>query len=480
MELAELFAILPNTETIPGFDIGWRPEDPEEFILSACSTLVTVVNVCDEKVVQFSHFSVREYLTSNRIASSEYVSHFHALSKPAHTLLSRACLSVLLQLDYCVDRKKVENFPLAWYAAEYWVDHAHFGDISLDIRDGMDYLFDKDKPHLAAWIWLYDVEHSRQRQHYPSTHPMQPDAVPLYYAALVGFHDLADRLLDAHPQDVHFRGGYHYTPLHAALNKGHRCVALLLLERGAEVDSRGLLDQTPLYVASSHGCTEVAQSLLNRSADPNAVCRATEEPGYSKRWTPLLVASYEGRLETVRVLLEYGADVNFPEFQGRSPLHIASSRHHELVQLLLEYGANLGAMDEHCNTALHNVIYEQDATLVKLFLQHGANLNARSVRGATPLHCAAAVGLPEIVQQLLDYGADPNARNNESWTPLHEAAHLGYCQVVGVLLERGADPLARTDRGMTSFQWASIEGYPQIAQLISERTGEREEDIRVH
>jgi len=34
-ELAELFAVLPDAESALGlkFNIGWRPQDPEEFIL---------------------------------------------------------------------------------------------------------------------------------------------------------------------------------------------------------------------------------------------------------------------------------------------------------------------------------------------------------------------------------------------------------------------------------------------------------------
>jgi hypothetical protein len=120
-ELAELFAVLPHADSTPGFNICWRPQDPEEFILSACSTLVAIVHTKGEKVVQFSHFSVREYLTSNRIANSAPVSYFHILPEPAHTLLARACLSVLLQLDYRIDEFKIKNFPLARYAAEHWV-----------------------------------------------------------------------------------------------------------------------------------------------------------------------------------------------------------------------------------------------------------------------------------------------------------------------------------------------------------------------
>ena len=159
-ELAELFAIQPDAETIPKYDACLRPENSEEYILSACSTLVVVVDVDLQKFVQFSHFSVREYLISDRIAISEYVSRFYVLPRPAHALLARACLSVLLQLDDRVDRDKIQNFPLALYAAQYWVDHAQFENVSSDIRLEMECLFDKNKPHFAAWLRLYNIDGS--------------------------------------------------------------------------------------------------------------------------------------------------------------------------------------------------------------------------------------------------------------------------------------------------------------------------------
>src|SRR6266478_747129 len=54
---------LPET-----FDEDWRPEDSRDTVLSTCSSLIAVVNVGDSLVMQFSHFSVKEYLTSTRIA----------------------------------------------------------------------------------------------------------------------------------------------------------------------------------------------------------------------------------------------------------------------------------------------------------------------------------------------------------------------------------------------------------------------------
>src|ERR1700761_9447616 len=77
-ELAEILAFdFDDVEGgIPKFHPDWRWKDPEEAVLSTCSSLISVVDyryqrygdVC--RVVQFSHFSVKEFLISDRLASS--------------------------------------------------------------------------------------------------------------------------------------------------------------------------------------------------------------------------------------------------------------------------------------------------------------------------------------------------------------------------------------------------------------------------
>jgi ankyrin repeat protein len=483
-ELAEVFAVLPDADSTPGFNVGWRPEDPEEFILSACSTLVAIVKVGGQKVVQFSHFSVREYLTSNRISNSAPVSHFHILPKPAHTLLAKACLSVLIQLNNSIDKTKIQNFPLAEYAAEHWVDHTRFEDVSLDLQHAVDCFFDRNKPHLAAWVWLYDVEESDMR-HERSPHPTQPDAVPLYYAALCGIRDLVERLLDAHPQDLNTQGGYFKTPLLAALDKGHQNVALFLLERGADVQPRGGMGRTALYMASSHGYTELVRSLLDRGADPNVECDDWDTGGMKAVFTPLLVASQNNMLEFARLLLERGADSNYQDNFSRSALHLASSHpSSDVARLLLDHDANPNAVDKWGETPLHDAPAEGKTAFVALLLEYGANVDARNEQGSTPLHWAARRGHPEAVQLLLDHGADVNTQEKDRWTALHLAAEWGYHRVVEVLLERGADPHARNDDDNTPFQVAldshskhRCRDTTQVRRLLSERTGEVMEDV---
>ena len=94
-------------------------------------------------------------MTSDRIANSALVSHFHFPPNQQHALLSRACLSALLQQDNSVDETEVHNFPPARYAAEHRVGRVVDQGVSLDIQNGTDYLFNENKPHPDAWIQLY-------------------------------------------------------------------------------------------------------------------------------------------------------------------------------------------------------------------------------------------------------------------------------------------------------------------------------------
>ena len=234
-ELAEVLAFDFNTGGMPKLNTGWRWEDQEEAVTSACSSLVTIVKDGDSRVVQFSHFSVKEFLTANRLAEPiRDVSRYHIRLEAAHTILAQACLGVLLRLDDRVDRDNIKSFPLARYAAQYWPTHGRVENVSSHIKDGMERLFDADKPHFATWLWIYNEDRSGRSM--STMRPEKPEAVPLYYAASLGFRDLAERLIVEHPEHVNARGGRHETPMHAAVFTEHANILSLLIEHGADME----------------------------------------------------------------------------------------------------------------------------------------------------------------------------------------------------------------------------------------------------
>jgi hypothetical protein len=133
-ELAEVLAIdfdAPAHGGIPQLNPNWRWADHHQAMLSTCSSLIAIVNDGDSKLVQFLHFSVKEYLTSDRLArSSADVSRYHINLEPAHTILSQACLGILLRLDDRIDEDNVGDIPLVEYTAQYWVEHAQFEKVA--------------------------------------------------------------------------------------------------------------------------------------------------------------------------------------------------------------------------------------------------------------------------------------------------------------------------------------------------------------
>ena len=342
-ELAEVLAVDFEVGGTPMLNPGWRWSDHQEAVLSACSSLVTIVKDGDSRIVQFSHFSVKEYLTSDRLAdSSRDVSRYHIQLAAAHTILAQACLGVLLRFPDDVDQNKIKNFPLARYAAQYWVRHAQFENVSLRIEDGMDCLFDVEKPYFATWLWIYDEDERGTRLSF-SMHPPKPEAGPLYHAALHGFRDLVERLLAKHPEDANAKGGRRVTPLVAAAGGQHLETFSLLIDHFPDVDLRGGWDYTPLHLAAWRGYLEVGRWLLDHGADVNA-CNTFGQ-------TPLYMAAMWGQTDFARMLLYHGAPIDVQLNHGETPLHRASREGHvETVKFLLDRSAGVDARDKQGRT----------------------------------------------------------------------------------------------------------------------------------
>jgi ankyrin repeat protein len=365
-ELAEILAFDFNAaEGIPKLNLGWRWEDQEEAVMSVCSSLVMIVKDEDSRIVQFSHFSVKEFLTANRLAEPvKDVSNYHIRLEVAHTIIAQACLGVLLQLDDRVDRDSIKNFPLARYAAQYWATHARFENASSRIKGGMECLFDADKPHFATWLWIHNEDWGGRPM--STMCPKKPDAVPLYFAARLGFRDLAERLIAEHPEHVNAKCGSEGTPMNIAARAGHIDILSLLLERGADVSGQGHAGQSPLHRASFGGKLEAGKALLDRGADINA--RDKDD------WTPLHSAAFNGHVEFARMLLERGAGINVHDNEGITPLHQAVGFGH--IQF------------------------------VRLLLEHGADVNTRDSDGETPSQRGSRKGYHEIVELLSEYVAE--------------------------------------------------------------------------
>jgi ankyrin repeat protein len=411
-ELAEVLAIdfdAPAQGGIPQLNPKWRWADQHQAVLSTCSSLIAIVDDGRSKVVQFSHFSVKEYLTSDRLAhSSGDVSRYHIVLQPAHTILAQACLGVLLRLDDHANKYNVDDTPLVEYAARHWVDHGRFERVSSCIRDAMEYFFDADKPHWTPWCRVQNIDVS-----WDAFTPDEGlnDALPLYYASLGGFYDVAEHLVGKHPEYVNARGGLMVTPLVAALRGKYFEVAELLHRRGANVDVPNKWESTPLYIACASGLMDIVHWLLDHGAGVNAQNKVL--------FAPLHVAADFGHLQAVQLLMEHNADIHIRTNVGQSPLHLAASpfdKHIQvdIMQVLLDHGANPNARDNDNATPLHHSSWWGKEGLgprkgtvegTRLLLKHGAIIDAEDNEGRTPLQLALEHKRDDIVACLKEHGA---------------------------------------------------------------------------
>ena len=371
-ELAEVLAVdFDDAEGVPKLKPSWRWEDQEQALLASCSSLIVIIDTGDSRVVQFSHFSVKEYLTSSRVAtSSQDISRYHIALEPAHTILAQACVSVLLQLPDRDEKDDIEtNAPLAEYAAEYWVRHAQFEDVVSQFK-GLEYLFDSDKPYLESWLVLYDIDTRSHESVFAghATFKASVELAPLYYAALCGFRNLVEQLIVKYPEHVNAICGQFGTPAVAALAGRHFEVAQILHRHGSSLDPRCDGGCSPLHRAAYVGNCELVQVLLDYGVDVNAQDRTDA--------TPLAKAVY-GQHGAVRLLLDRGADPNVPV--KRDPFGLAIPLHHASV---------CGMVD-----------------IARLLLEHGASIEVKNKEGETPLDVAEKKGHYEIVKLLSEYRA---------------------------------------------------------------------------
>jgi hypothetical protein len=70
-ELAEFLAFDFHAGPTPRFDEGWRLEDPIDMVLSTCPSFLSIIDIEGFQYIQFSHFSVKEFLTSSRLAEAK-------------------------------------------------------------------------------------------------------------------------------------------------------------------------------------------------------------------------------------------------------------------------------------------------------------------------------------------------------------------------------------------------------------------------
>jgi ankyrin repeat protein len=488
-------------------------------------TLFHSQHVTTDTRVRLAHFSVKEYLESERILGSK-AEQFHLESAIGHQTLTQSCLTYLRY--YSISNEKtstlqdLEKFPMLRYAAESWFCHSalqQYDDV------GRETSFLRSERARNDWLLVHKPD-SSWLSPFEKSESSDDSGCALYYASLLGLSGVVSNLLDS-GADSNVCGGRFGNPLSAASSRGHQVVVHLLLNNHALVNARGGHLGNALQAASSAGCSELVRLLLGKGACVNAqgghfgnALQVASFRGFSEVVqvllsegaavnvqnghfnTALRAASLEGHIKVIQLLLDNGADIRQNSTESGSALEAASfggreevvrlllkggadpnawggkfdnclfaalgRGHTKVAHLLLEVGADIHALGHRHGNALQAASFGGCLKMVQLLLDRGAIVNAYGGQNGYALHAASCRGFRDVVQLLLDKGAEVNAEDGERCSALQAASSFGHHNVVLVLLDRGADVNACGNYGSALYLASQI-GHTGIARLLLDR-----------
>lgn len=185
--------------------------------------------------------------------------------------------------------------------------------------------------------------------------------------------------------------------------------------------------ETPLHLACRNNKPECVKALLLAGADVNIT--VTRCPSSTTDSSP----GYVGDFLQDHPNKLYTEDMKL----GGTPLHWSCSR--EVIEILIQKNCNINAPNFDGSTALHIMVMRNRLECVVALLSHQAEVDIPDKEGNTPLHIAVKQENVPIIQALIVFGADLNALNNDGHTPRHlitteqEPKILYYLHAAGAL-----------------------------------------------
>ncbi|KAK4250674.1 hypothetical protein C7999DRAFT_38283 [Corynascus novoguineensis] len=278
-----------------------RLED-EQAILEVCPgfTELSVDPRTGETTVRIAHFSVQEYLESERLRKED-VKAFSIERTKAHTKMAHICLTFLLDPKLAFS---VEKYPFVSYAA-HWPHHFRGSSAVESVEARVLQLFQGPQWLFLNWVHLWRTSLVFGNLLIRGMMPCWDALLPLYYASRLGLPSIICKLLDQRPPSAIGSADS------VAAATGSKELVQVFLENGTDVNGRDDRGRAALSIAAQFDYRELVPVLLEAGADINAQDNV-------KR-TPLLIAFEKDHQSTIsEQLIKAGADINLPDKYGAS------------------------------------------------------------------------------------------------------------------------------------------------------------------
>ncbi|KIV91422.1 hypothetical protein PV10_05963 [Exophiala mesophila] len=444
-ELAEIF-VIRTERAVPELEVDARPFHPRD-ALKCFSSLILEEMIYDPRrgevgftyhgvnVVRLFHFSIKEYLTSDRINNGP-AARFGFSEVKAQKHIAHSCLAYHL---YCVEEATVlsntqteDAFWLKGYAGRHWITHLEMVPkthwpcaVPLAATRAL-------TPRSRSLLIMLQMSNNAISDQSWGPIPVSMLHRPWCFTARLGHLQLTQMLLDTARNEYLTQEDLD-AALHESAYGGHTDIVKFMLKMGASANSEAAWFGTALHAAAARGHPRVIDALLQDGASIDA---------YGKNGVSALQLAVEHKqYAAVKRLVARGANINLPAAEGQPC--ILTQADSFLLPYLLDHGANIDMQDNRYGTPLHRLVESEyyDRMMIEMLLKRGANVNAKGGAYGYALQAACSTGNNvAIVRLLLDAGADINAVGGNFGTALQRACFTETkSDIVDLLLNRGAD-----------------------------------------
>ena len=514
LRLSELAEAVTLDQTQDRMDFSTIATDPAD-LMRFSGGLVT--HTGNSTIVGLAHFSIKEFLLSDRIQRSS-VCEFYAGASEIQLELTRICLSCLMMDDFrdgqCYSMKQLvfrtRKYRFLSYAVHHWVEHYH--SLPVPYSDSLNqtllrfFTAPKYAQNVLAWQQIEERNElfpswmqSQWTFGYSTEFQTISAENPIFNAARYGLSGLIEAMCQmGYDVNEPTRHRERYPILIATCHKKHGpSMVGALVAAGADINVRnfsdegvekrllsepdnwGLLqdlirqglkvenprDMRDPILSSIAGhpsdATQMADFLLDNGADIDNLNNFPNDfPGYSELCDgpPLQKACFKGNLRVTQLLLRRGARKDFGSCVLGTPLHAAILGNHEkIVNLLLDLDVDINIEGGILGSPLQAAAWNGNQSLVRQLLLRGSDVNNGGGCFGSALAAAIAQKNHGTIGLLLEYDADPN--------PGHEPRDYGLSDLRDTAMNL-INPLPHTYQPII---WAIEQDDIDLVRILVER-----------